>query len=74
MAISAKIFGVHGWSIVLPSVLFGVGSVYLFARLVTPKFGRLAGNLAALTMTLTPIVVADSRTNNMDATLIFSYY
>lgn len=71
MAISAKIFGVHGWRIVLPSVLFGVGSVYLLARLVTPKFGRLAGNLAALTMTLTPIVVADSRTNNMDATLIF---
>ncbi|WP_404802887.1 glycosyltransferase family 39 protein [Lapidilactobacillus wuchangensis] len=71
MAISAKIFGVHGWSIVLPSVLFGVGSVYLLYRLVTPKFGRLAGNLTALTMTLTPIVVADSRTNNMDATLIY---
>lgn len=30
MAISAKIFGVHGWSVVLPSVLFGVGSVYRF--------------------------------------------
>lgn len=71
MTISAKIFGVHGWSIVLPSVLFGVGSVYLLYRLVAPKFGRLAGNLAALTMTLTPIVVADSRTNNMDATLIY---
>ncbi len=71
MAISAKIFGVHGWSVVLPSVLFGVGSVYLMYRLVQPKFGRIAGNLAALTMTLTPIVVADSRTNNMDATLIF---
>nr|WP_261806388.1 glycosyltransferase family 39 protein [Lapidilactobacillus luobeiensis] len=71
MAISAKIFGVHGWSVVLPSVLFGVGSVYLLDRLVRPRFGRLAGNLAALTMTLTPIVVADSRTNNMDATLIF---
>ncbi|WP_282801404.1 glycosyltransferase family 39 protein [Secundilactobacillus kimchicus] len=71
MAISAKVFGLHGWSIVLPSVLFGVGSVYLMYRLVKPYFGRLAGNLAALAMTITPIVVADSRTNNMDATLVF---
>ncbi|MGM0238960.1 MULTISPECIES: ArnT family glycosyltransferase [Enterococcus] len=71
MAISAKIFGVHGWSVVLPSVLFGVGSVYLMYRLVKPRFGVLAGRIAALTMTLTPIVVANSRTNNMDATLVF---
>lgn len=71
MAISAKIFGVHGWSVVLPSVLFGVASVYLMYCLIKPYFGKLAGRLAALAMTLTPIVVADSRTNNMDATLIF---
>ncbi|UQS85962.1 glycosyltransferase family 39 protein (plasmid) [Nicoliella spurrieriana] len=71
MAISAKIFGVHQWSVVLPSVLFGLGSVYLMYRLVRPRFGRVAGNLAALAMTLTPIAVADSRTNNMDATLIY---
>ncbi|GAF35809.1 glycosyltransferase family 39 protein [Lentilactobacillus farraginis] len=71
MAISAKIFGLHGWSIVLPSVLFGVGSVYLMYRLVAPYFGKNAGRLAALAMTITPIVVADSRTNNMDATLVF---
>lgn len=71
MAISAKVFGLHGWSIVLPSVLFGVGSVYLMHRLVAPYFGKNAGRLAALAMTITPIVVADSRTNNMDATLIF---
>ncbi|EEI24075.1 ArnT family glycosyltransferase [Lentilactobacillus hilgardii] len=71
MAISAKIFGLHGWSIVLPSVLFGVGSIYLMHRLVAPYFGKNAGRLAALAMTITPIVVADSRTNNMDATLVF---
>lgn len=71
MAISAKIFGLHGWSIVLPSVLFGVGSVYLMYRLVQPYFGKNAGRLSALALTLTPIVVADSRTNNMDATLVF---
>ncbi|MCT4396083.1 glycosyltransferase family 39 protein [Periweissella beninensis] len=72
MAISAKIFGLHGWSIVLPSVLAGIGSVYLLYRLIAPKFGAFAGRLAALFMTLTPIVVADSRTNNMDAILVFT--
>ncbi|GAB6092818.1 ArnT family glycosyltransferase [Furfurilactobacillus curtus] len=71
MAASAKLFGLHGWSIVLPSVAFGVGSVVLIRQMVRPYFGRLAGNLSAFFMTITPIVVADSRTNNMDATLIF---
>lgn len=71
MAISAKIFGVHGWSVVLPSVLAGIASVYLMYRLLTPKFGPWAGRVAALVMTLTPTVVANSRTNNMDAILVF---
>ncbi len=71
MAISAKIFGVHGWSVVLPSILFGIASVYLIYNLVHKRFGRVPARLAALIMTLTPIAVADSRTNNMDATLIF---
>lgn len=71
MAISAKIFGVHGWSVILPSVLFGIGSVYLIYKMIQPYFGDWSARLAALAMTLTPIVVADSRTNNMDATLVF---
>lgn len=71
MTISAKIFGVYGWSVVLPSILFGIGSVYLIYNMVAKKFGRIPARIAALVMTLTPIVVADSRTNNMDATLVF---
>lgn len=71
MAISAKIFGVHGWSVDLPSILFGIGSVYLIYNLIHKRFGRVPARISALIMTLTPIVVADSRTNNMDATLIF---
>lgn len=71
MTISAKIFGVHGWSVVLPSILFGIGSVYLIYNMVAKKFGRIPARISALIMTLTPIVVADSRTNNMDATLVF---
>ncbi|MDE3314615.1 glycosyltransferase family 39 protein [Lacticaseibacillus zeae] len=71
MAISAKIFGVHGWSVVLPSILFGIGSVALIYNMIKPRFNAWAARLAALALTLTPIVVADSRTNNMDATLQF---
>lgn len=71
MTISAKIFGVHGWSVVLPSILFGIGSVYLIYSLVSKRFGKVPARISALIMTLTPIVVADSRTNNMDATLVF---
>jgi len=71
MTISAKIFGVHGWSVVLPSILFGIGSVYLIYAMVSKRFGRIPARISALIMTLTPIVVADSRTNNMDATLVF---
>ncbi|AKP66801.1 glycosyltransferase family 39 protein [Companilactobacillus ginsenosidimutans] len=71
MAISAKIFGVHGWSVVLPSILFAIGSVYLIYALIKNRFGRIPARIAALIMTITPIAVADSRTNNMDATLIF---
>lgn len=71
MTISAKIFGVHGWSVVLPSILFGVASIWLIYQLVSPYFGKTSGRLAALALTLTPIVVANSRSNNMDPTLIF---
>ncbi|WP_057770518.1 glycosyltransferase family 39 protein [Lactobacillus selangorensis] len=71
MAISAKIFGVHGWSVVLPSVLFGIGSVALMYKMIKPYFGVWPARLAALTLTLSPMVVADSRTNNMDAALVF---
>lgn len=71
MAISGKIFGVYGWSVVLPSILFGIGSVYLIYAMVKRVFGAWPAWLSALIMTLTPIVVADSRTNNMDATLVY---
>ncbi|MDR0297384.1 MAG: glycosyltransferase family 39 protein [Streptococcaceae bacterium] len=70
-ALSAKIFGVHGWSVVLPSVLFGVASSALMYFMVKPRFGVWAGRIAAFVITITPIAVADNRTNNMDATLVF---
>lgn len=71
MVIFVKIFGLHGWSIVISSVLFSLGSIFLIYKMVKPYFGAMAARLAAFLMTLTPIVVADARTNNMDATLVF---
>ncbi|MDF7637806.1 glycosyltransferase family 39 protein [Leuconostocaceae bacterium ESL0958] len=71
MALSAKVFGIHSWSIVLPSVLAGIGSVALLYQLISPRFGYWAARAAAFVMTITPTVVANSRTNNMDAILVF---
>ncbi|EOY2822392.1 glycosyltransferase family 39 protein [Listeria monocytogenes] len=70
-AISALIFGVHGWSVILPQALAGIGSVILLYVLVKPRFGAWAARITALVMALTPIAVAVTRTNNMDAILVF---
>ncbi|MBT2291768.1 glycosyltransferase family 39 protein [Paenibacillus albidus] len=71
-AISAWIFGLHGWSVILPQVMAGVGSVLLVYLLVKPTFGRTAARLGALAMATTPVAAAVSRTNNIDAMLVFT--
>ncbi|MGW9530852.1 glycosyltransferase family 39 protein [Paenibacillus terrae] len=69
---SAYIFGLHGWSVILPQALAQVGSVLLVYLLVKPSFGTMAARLAAFAMATTPIAVAVSRTNNIDAMLVFT--
>ncbi|EUJ23838.1 dolichyl-phosphate-mannose-protein mannosyltransferase family protein [Listeria grandensis FSL F6-0971] len=69
--ISALIFGIHGWSVILPQALAGVGSVLLLYFLIKPTFGKWAARIAALVMATTPIAVAVSRTNNVDSILVF---
>ncbi|WFE15461.1 glycosyltransferase family 39 protein [Bacillus atrophaeus] len=69
--ISALIFGMHGWSIILPQALAGVGSVLLMYLLIKPTFGKVAARIAAFVMACTPIAVAVARTNNVDALLVF---
>ncbi len=68
----AYVFGVHGWSVILPQALAGVGSVILIYVLVKPTFGRTAARLASLVMACTPVAVAVSRTNNIDSLLVFT--
>ncbi|KGE19507.1 glycosyltransferase family 39 protein [Paenibacillus wynnii] len=70
--LGALIFGLHGWSVILPQALGGVGSVLLVYLLVKPTFGRMSARLAALAMATTPVAAAVSRTNNIDAMLVFT--
>ncbi|ODA42358.1 glycosyltransferase family 39 protein [Desulfosporosinus sp. BG] len=68
----ASVFGVHGWSVILPQALAGVGSVLLIYVLVKPSFGKTAARIAALVAACTPIAAAVSRTNNVDSLLVFT--
>ena len=71
-AISAKVFGFSGWSILLPEALAGVISVLIIYIIVKKSFGRNAGLLSALFLAVTPIFVAVSRNNTCDNLLILT--
>lgn len=68
--ISAFIFGFHGWSIILPEALSAVVSVALIFHIVKRSFGKAAGIASAAILGLTPILIAVSRTNNLDSSLV----
>jgi 4-amino-4-deoxy-L-arabinose transferase-like glycosyltransferase len=69
-AISAAIFGVNGFGVLLPQLLAGVFAVGVVYHLVRRSFGTSAGLLAALTLAVTPVSVAVDRNNTIDSTLI----
>ncbi|MFF4500782.1 ArnT family glycosyltransferase [Streptomyces sp. NPDC001401] len=71
MGLSARVFGYGTWQLMLPMVAVGTGSVALLYRLVKRDFGVVAGTIAALTLTLTPITVAINRDTNPDPILVF---
>ncbi|MUN38914.1 ArnT family glycosyltransferase [Actinomadura litoris] len=68
--ISSKVFGLHGWSLLLPQVVEGVLAVLVLHRTVRRWAGEVAGLVAALVLTLTPVTVAITRSNNLDAPLL----
>ncbi|WTP63069.1 glycosyltransferase family 39 protein [Streptomyces phaeochromogenes] len=68
--ISSKIFGLHGWALILPQVLEGVAAVLVLHRTVRRWAGEGAALVAALVLTLTPITVAINRDNNPDTLLV----
>ncbi len=69
-AISARIFGFSGWSILLPQALAGVISVALIYVIVKRCFGGAAGLMSALCLAITPVFVAVSRNNTVDNLLV----
>jgi 4-amino-4-deoxy-L-arabinose transferase-like glycosyltransferase len=70
--LSAKIFGFHGWSLILPEALAGVASVALIFHLVRRTYGDIAGLVAALVMAVSPVAIASNRSNIVDSLLVFT--
>jgi 4-amino-4-deoxy-L-arabinose transferase-like glycosyltransferase len=71
-AVSAFIFGINTFGLLLPEILAGILSVILIYHLVQRSFGITAGLLAALALAITPVVVATDRNNTMDSILILT--
>ncbi len=69
-ALSARVFGLHSWSMLVPQALMGVGTVALTYDMTRRHFGRAAGFVAGLALVLTPVTVAIVRHNNPDALLV----
>ena len=69
MGLSARIFGFSSFSMLLPSVLTGVGSVWMVYAAVKRTFGFKSAILAAVTLALTPVAALMFGFNNPDAIL-----
>ncbi|MEQ1703039.1 MAG: glycosyltransferase family 39 protein, partial [Ilumatobacteraceae bacterium] len=70
MELSARIFGVNSWSILVPQALEGVAAVGLLYLTIRRWFGAAAGLIAGAVMALTPVAVLMFRFNNPDALLV----
>lgn len=70
MAISARIFGLSSWSILVPQALEGVAAVAILFAAVKRWFGPAAALVAGAVMALTPVAVLMFRFNNPDALLV----
>ncbi len=69
-ALSARVFGFHPLSILMPEALMGIAAVALLYDLVARRFGRVAGFVAGFALATTPVTVAVARHNNPDELLI----
>ncbi|WP_067838055.1 glycosyltransferase family 39 protein [Nocardia lijiangensis] len=71
MELSVRLFGLSSWSILVPQVLLGVGTVALLWATVRRSFGPAAGLLSGLVVAVTPVAALMFRFNNPDALLVF---
>jgi 4-amino-4-deoxy-L-arabinose transferase-like glycosyltransferase len=70
MDLSARIFGVNSWSILVPEALMGVAAVGLLYLTVRRHFSAGAGLMSGAALALTPIATLMFRFNNPDALLV----
>ena len=69
MGLSARLFGFSNFSMLLPSVLAGVGSVWLVYGAVKRQFGFTSAVIAGATLMLMPVAALMFGFNNPDAIL-----
>jgi len=70
MEISARIFGVNSFAILLPQALEGVAAVGVLYAAVRRTSGYAAGLIAGAVLALTPVAALMFRFNNPDALLV----
>ena len=70
MELSARLFGLNSWSMLVPQALEGVASVALLYAAVRRWHGPRAALLAGLMLALTPVAALMFRYNNPDALLV----
>jgi 4-amino-4-deoxy-L-arabinose transferase-like glycosyltransferase len=69
-ALSARIFGFHPLSVLVPQALMGAAAAALTYDVTRRRFGRAGGFAAGIALATTPIAVAMSRHNNPDELLV----
>ena len=70
MGLSARVFGLNYWSVLVPQALAGVACVGVLYATVKRWFGPAAGLLAGAVLALTPVAALMFRFNNPDALLV----
>ena len=71
-ALSVRIFGFGSWQVLLPGVLCGGLAVWVLMATIRRPWGRTAGVVSGIALALTPVIVATSRSNNPDITLVLT--
>jgi 4-amino-4-deoxy-L-arabinose transferase-like glycosyltransferase len=70
MALSARVFGLSSWSMLVPQALIGACTVAMLYGAVRRVAGHGAGFAAGAALALTPVAVETFRYNNPDALLV----
>ncbi|MFB9365212.1 ArnT family glycosyltransferase [Kitasatospora sp. NPDC001664] len=70
MALSARVFGLNSFSLLMPQVLMAVGTVATVYATVRRRFSPLGGLVAGAVLALTPVAALMFRFNNPDALLV----